>query len=133
MQEAAQAYQRTAQQTAAPREQEAQLLLQAASQLQAIAEGGLTDRREIAAAIRFNRTLWTVLATSATNAANPLPEALKHSVAQLGVFILNHSLKLEIQPERERFGVLISINRQIAAGLRESSAPAAGSQAVSAA
>jgi len=126
MHEAARAYAQTAYQTAAPREREALLLLQAANQLQAVAEGGVTDRRQIADAIRFNRKLWTVLATSATHATNPLPAEIKQNVASLGVFILNHSLKLEIQPEREDFGVLISINRNIAAGLRESApAPAA--------
>jgi flagellar protein FlaF len=94
-----------------------------------VADGGLTDRHEIAEAIRYNRKLWTVLATSATHATNPLPDPIKNNVASLGVFILDHSLKLEIQPERERFGVLININRQIAAGLRETPAAAAATPA----
>lgn len=119
MHEAARAYAQIANQTSAPREREAQLLLQAANRLQTVAEGAVKDRHAITEAIRFNRKLWTVLATSATNEANELPVTVKQNVASLGVFILNHSLKLEIQPDPERVGVLISINRQIAAGLRE--------------
>ena len=135
MHEAARAYAQTAQQTAGPRELEAQLLLRAASHLQAVVDGGVTDRNQVLEAIRFNRKLWTVLATSATHAANPLSAEVKQNVGSLGVFILNHSLKLEMVPVPENCTVLVEINRQIAAGLRETvaPAPAAASQVVPAA
>ncbi|HVV95004.1 MAG TPA: flagellar biosynthesis regulator FlaF [Hyphomicrobiales bacterium] len=124
MQEAAQAYARTAQKTAGPRELEAQLLLRAATQLQAVADGTLTDNADVLTAIRYNRKLWTILVSSATAESNPLPAAIKQSVGKLGVFILSHSLRLEMQPARERVHVLVNINREVAAGLR-SAAPAA--------
>jgi flagellar protein FlaF len=124
MQEAAEAYARTAQATAGPRELEAQLLLRAATRLQAVADGTLTDDADVLTAIRYNRKLWTILITSATAETNPLPAAIKQTVGRLGLFILNHSLRLEMQPARERVHVLVNINREVAAGLR-TPAPAA--------
>jgi flagellar protein FlaF len=123
MQDGAQAYARAAQTTAAPRELEAQLLLRAATRLQAVADGTLTDRADMLTAIRFNRQLWTILVTSATAETNPLPAVVKQNVGRLAVFILDHSLRLEMQPAPERIGVLVNINREVAAGLR--SIPAA--------
>jgi flagellar protein FlaF len=120
----ANAYAQTAQQTASPRELEAQLLLRAASRLQQVADGELTADAEVLSALRYNRKLWTVLLSSATAADNPLPAAVKQNLANLGVFIMKHSLALEITPASERFGVLVNINRQMAAGLRGSGEPA---------
>jgi flagellar protein FlaF len=124
MHEAAQAYAKTAQQTAGPRELEALLLLRAATLLQGVADGTGTDDAEFRTAVRYNRKLWTILVTSATAESNPLPQPIKETVGRLGVFILDHSLKLEMQPARERVGVLVTINREVAAGLR-GAAPAA--------
>jgi flagellar biosynthesis activator protein FlaF len=46
------------------------------------------------------------------------------NVANLANFIINHSMKLESDRTRaqERLGVLININREIAAGLRAQAA-----------
>ncbi|ODN70770.1 flagellar biosynthesis regulator FlaF [Methylobrevis pamukkalensis] len=61
---------------------------------------------------------------------NPLPADIKQNVANLGVFIFNHTMKTLIRPEPGKLTTLININRQIAAGLRASAAagqaPAAG-------
>lgn len=114
---AAQAYTRTTQTTAAPRELEAHLLLKAAAKLQAVKDGVLTGAEETVAAIRYNRRLWTVLSTSITSPENPLPQPLKQNLANLGLFVMKQSMAMEIDPADAGLGVLISINREIAAGL----------------
>jgi len=118
MQEAALAYARTAQKTASPREMEAQLLLRAAARLQDVVEGATKNESEVLEALRFNRKLWTILLSAIVSNENPLPVNIKQNLANLGAFILKHSVQLEIEPRPERFPVLVSINREMAAGLR---------------
>ncbi|WP_163434488.1 flagellar biosynthesis regulator FlaF, partial [Escherichia coli] len=72
---------------------------------------------EMSHALNFNRKPWTLLTTSATRAENPLPLEIKNNIANLGIFILNRSLEMEIEPAPEKLNVLVSINRNIAAGL----------------
>ena len=58
---------------------------------------------------------------SATRDENPLPTAIRQNIANLGLFVLSHTIKLEARPEPSRLDVLININREVAAGLRASS------------
>ena len=120
MQNVAQAYANTAQATGNPRELEAQLLLRAAAKLQAFQNGSDCLSRDIVSAIRYNRRLWIILAGSIGNPQNPLPHEIKQNVANLANFIVKHSMSLEFDTEQapSRLGVLININREIAAGLR---------------
>lgn len=118
MQSAAQAYGRIATATVTPRELEALLLLKAASKLQRCTEEWRGMNPDLDEALTYNRKLWTVLMTAATRAENPLPRQLKENVANLGIFILNHTLRVMGDPQPARLDVLISINRDIAAGLR---------------
>jgi len=117
MHQAAHTYAATAQKTASPRELEAQLLLRAAAKLQAVIDGTVTKSDEIREALTYNRRLWTILVSSVTGADNPLPQPIKQNLANLGVFILNRSIKLEITPEADGLRPLVNINREIAAGL----------------
>ncbi len=121
MQNAAQAYAKTAQATGNPRELESQLLLRAAAKLQAIKDGDPALSSEIISAIQYNRRLWLVLTGSIGNPDNPLPREIKQNVANLANFIIKHSMSLETDTDQapSRLGVLININREIAAGLRD--------------
>jgi flagellar protein FlaF len=124
MHEAAQAYSKTAQKTGHPRELEAQLLMRAAAKLQAVKDGTEGVAADVVSAIRYNRRLWLVFASSIGKPENPLPREIKQNVANLANFIITHSMKLESDSKRapERLGVLININREIAAGLRANAA-----------
>jgi flagellar protein FlaF len=124
MHNAAQAYTKTAQKTGHPRELEAQLLMRAAAKLQAVKDGAANASDEVVSAIRYNRRLWLVFASSIGKPENPLPREIKQNVANLANFIINHSMKLESDSKcaPERVGVLININREIAAGLRSNAA-----------
>jgi flagellar protein FlaF len=125
MQQAATAYSKVAQATQSPRELEAAILLKAATRLQAIRDDWDGRRRELFDALTYNRKLWTILVTSATETDNPLPVPIKQNVANLGIFIFNHTIAVMAQPAPERLGILITINREVAAGLRTKPAQAA--------
>ncbi len=115
---AAQTYQKTSLATVNPRELEASLLLKAARKLQAVKDGWSGGGQELSDALTFNRRLWTVLATSATHANNPLPRDVKQNIGNLAIFIFNHTLNVTNEPAPERLNSLIQINCMIAEGLR---------------
>lgn len=117
-QQATQAYQQVAKRTANPRDLEASLLTKSAGNLQRIRDDWEGARGELYSALKFNRKLWTVFLSSATSTDNPLPQSIRQNIANLGVFVMNHQIKLEADPQRARLNVLININREIAAGLR---------------
>ena len=47
-----------------------------------------------------------------------LLEEVRQNIANLGIFIMKHSLALQASPVPQKLDVLININRQLAAGLR---------------
>lgn len=55
---------------------------------------------------------------SATRDDNPLPVQIRQNVANLGLFVLKHTIKVEANPQQTQLDVLININREVAAGLR---------------
>ena len=120
MKQAASTYSKIAQATQSPRELEASILLLAASRLQAIRDDWDGRRGDLAEALTYNRKLWTVLVSSVTEPGNPLPQPIRQNVANLGIFIFNHTIELMDAPSPQRLGVLININRELAAGLRSS-------------
>jgi flagellar biosynthesis activator protein FlaF len=117
MQKAAQAYGAVARQIANPRELEADLLLKAASQLQAVYDRWDGKHSELDVALRYNRKLWSVFMSSVTNPEHALPAAIRQNVANLGLFVMNQTVALLREPQRERLPSLININRELAAGL----------------
>jgi flagellar protein FlaF len=94
------------------------LLSQAAARFAAIQGNWDQSREELEGALNFNRKIWTVLATSVVKTENPLPDPIKRNIANLAVFILSHTVTLMARPTPESLNVFISINQNIAAGLR---------------
>jgi flagellar biosynthesis activator protein FlaF len=117
MHHAARTYGAVAKQVASPRELEANLLLKAAAQLQAVRDTWDTNRHGLDNALLYNRKLWTIFLTSVTDKDNPLPAEIRQNVASLGLFVFNHTLALMAEPRPEKLGTLIEINRELAAGL----------------
>lgn len=117
-QQAALAYQQTAKKTASPRELEASLLSKSAAQLQRIRDDWDIKKPELDGALTYNRKLWTVFMTSVTSDENPLPTLIKQNVANLGIFVMNHTMSTLANPEARKLDVLININKELAAGLR---------------
>ena len=120
---AASAYSRTAQTGQTPRELAASILMKSASPLQGIRDDWANRSDELDEALTYNRKLWTVLVSSVTRPENPLPTPIKQNVVNLGLFIFNHTLSLMASPAPERIGILVSINRELAAGLRGMGVP----------
>jgi flagellar protein FlaF len=120
-QHATQAYQTVAKRTGNPRDLEANLLSRSATNLQRIRENWQLADAELPVALKFNRKLWNVFLNSAMRDDNPMPAAIRQNIANLGLFVLNHTMKVEVRPEPARLDVLITINREVAAGLRAAS------------
>ncbi|VAW11462.1 hypothetical protein MNBD_ALPHA09-712 [hydrothermal vent metagenome] len=122
MHSAAKAYNDVAQATLGPRELEASLLVKAAAKLQTVKDQWEHKSPALDEALHYNRKLWTIFATSVTNPDSPLPKPVRENIASLAVFIFNRTLEAETAPAPDKLSALIDINRQIAAGLRASTA-----------
>jgi len=117
MQNAAQTYKNVGRQISNPRELEATLLLQAAARLQSVHDSWDENRTQLDEALLYNRKLWSFFLVSVTQPDNPLPDLVRQNMANLGMFVMNQTLSLMAEPQREKLLPLISINREIAAGL----------------
>jgi len=92
--------------------------MKAATRLEGIRQDWTARAKDLDDALTYNRKLWTILVSSVTRPENPLPPAIKQNIANLGLFIFNHTLRLASDPAPERLAILVTINREIAAGLR---------------
>jgi flagellar protein FlaF len=117
---AALAYQQVGKQTVSPRLVEANLLSRSAAQLQRIRDDWENSADGLHAALTFNRRLWNIFLNSVTGEASQLPKHLRENVANLGIFVMKHTLATQTRPEARKLDVLININRELAAGLRAS-------------
>lgn len=74
-------------------------------------------RSELDSALLFNRKLWTIFLSAAASDDNPQPVEVRQNIANIGVFVLKHTLDIQFDPRPEKLKSLIDINRNIAAGL----------------
>jgi flagellar protein FlaF len=100
-----------------PRELEASLLLQAAARLQTVQDSWEGKQGDLNDALLFNRKLWSVFLSEMTDSNNPMPKDVRQNVANLGLFVMNHTVSLMKDRRPEQLGSLININRELAAGL----------------
>ena len=77
------------------------------------------DSEVLKGALTFNRKLWTIFMTSVTRDDNALPAMVRQNIANLGMYILNETREILLDPASpNRLDTLININRQLAQGLR---------------
>ncbi len=117
---AAGAYDQHAQQhTPDQRETEARVLLKAVKAFQDIkARWDSVSQEELDECLKYNRQVWMMFVDTAIEDDSPeRPLALRNNIANLGVFIFNHTLDVLADPKPEKLDILIEINREIAAGL----------------
>ena len=114
----AQAYARTAQQTLQGRDLEAHVLLKTAAILQGIRDNWDARKHELDGALLRNRKLWTVFVSAMSADDCQMPAALRSNIINLGMFIFNRTIQLSIDPQPQLITALIEINRNVAAGLR---------------
>ena len=118
MHQAAATYDRVAKATIPPRQLEASLLMKAAAKLQMVKDQWPANSTDLYEALYYNRKLWTVLTTSVSKEDNPLPDMIKQNILNLGIFIFDRTVQVQLHPTENSFDILISINREIAAGLQ---------------
>jgi len=117
MSHAAQAYAHTSQSTAPPREIEAQALLKAARQLQEVQINWSGPDKNMHRALLFNRRLWTIFMTAVETNDNPQPVEVRQNIANIGYFVMQRTIEMQLNPDPSKLKPLIDINCNIAAGL----------------
>jgi flagellar protein FlaF len=110
--------------TAAPRQLEASLLLKAAAKLQAINDSwndndsGNDNSADLDDAVTYNRRLWTVFIDAVKREDNKLPEEVRKNLLRLGNYVMAETRSLMTKPKPEHLQRIIKVNRGIAGGLR---------------
>lgn len=85
--------------------------------MQAVCDGWERKQPDLDDALLYNRKLWAIFLTSVMREDHPLPSEIRQNVANLGLYVINQSLALMSNPRPEKLGSLITINRELAAGL----------------
>ncbi|VAW22579.1 hypothetical protein MNBD_ALPHA11-306 [hydrothermal vent metagenome] len=116
-QQATEAYQQAAKQTSSQSELEAHLLSKSARDLKEIQSNWDSSKSDLDRVLIHNRKLWTIFLESVTRQDSPLPREIRQNVANLGIFVMNETMRIQSAPAPEKLEVLININRQIALGL----------------
>ena len=121
---AADAYTAVEKITASGRQLEASALFRSARSLQLAQDGWGSPGFEAKAdaALKMNQRIWTFFQSELSAADNPLPAELKSQLLNLIQFIDKQTFDVMAFPAPEKLSILISINRNVAAGL--SAAPA---------
>ena len=102
-----------------PRESEAWALTESGRRLALAARG---DRKAMREALRLNWRLWTIFQAdlSVIVEAQETPPDVVVNMLTLCQFVDKHTMAALAEPTPEKLNVLVDINRNIAAGLRES-------------
>jgi flagellar protein FlaF len=124
MSHVAEAYASVEKITASGRQLEASALFRAARALQTAKDAWGTPGAEarLDEALKANQRLWTFFQAELGAADNPLPVELKAGLLKLIEFIDRRTFEVMALPAPEKVAILITINRNVAAGL--STAPA---------
>jgi flagellar biosynthesis activator protein FlaF len=70
------------------------------------------------AALKFNQRIWSILQAELGKSENPLPDDLKADLLRLSAFVDKRIFEIMAYPGPEKLSILISINENLAAGLR---------------
>lgn len=105
--------------TLSGRDLEAHALNKAASILQGLRNNWHGDDLEgrVEAAVRYNQRLWTLFQSELMEPTNPLGADIKTNLLTLSLFVDKRTFEILAFPAPEKLDILISINRNIAAGL----------------
>ena len=115
------AYKKVEQETLSGNEVEATVLLKAAQKLQECQDDWDSPDRErkLDESLKFNQLIWSIFQSELAAEDNPLPKNLRVNLLRLSSFIDSRSLDTLAYPASEKLTILININNNIAAGLRE--------------
>jgi flagellar protein FlaF len=114
------AYQSVERATVSGRETEARVLTQAALKLRICQKKWDDDNRDelLDEALKYNQRIWTIFQSELSKEDNPLPNQIKLDLLRLSAFIDKRIFEMMAYPEAEKLDIIIRINENIAAGLR---------------
>ncbi len=119
---AAGAYGTNAQKNASdPRETEARVLLKSAQFMQDLQKNwdGMTPEI-LEETLKYNRNIWMLFYdTALENTEGTRPVELRNNIYNLAKFVFKRELEILATPDKKKLDILISINRDIAAGLMD--------------
>jgi flagellar protein FlaF len=115
-------YQKVEQTTISGRETEARVLTKAAVLLKYCQDNWqAADRREkLHEALTYNQRIWSWIQGELMDEKNPLPKSIKENILSLSVLIDKRIFNVMAYPAPEKLKIIIDINLNLAAGLRES-------------
>jgi flagellar protein FlaF len=105
------------------RELEGRVLLKAAGMLQALQnDWDNVSTKLLEETLTYNRQIWMMFYdTALENPENPggvvRPNDLRSNIINLANFIFKREMEIMGKPEKQKLDILVSINREIAAGL----------------
>jgi flagellar protein FlaF len=114
------AYRNVEKATLSQRDIEATVLTKAAVQLQTIKDHWTRDDHdaELENALSYNQRIWTFFQAEISMEDNPLPNEIKRNLMALSFFVDRRTFEALAFPAPEKLDILISINLNVAAGLR---------------
>jgi len=116
-----QAYETVNKKTMSGRETEAAVLTKAARKLKDCQNNwDASDRDEkLSEALKFNQLVWSIFQGELKKEDNPLNRKLRADLLRLSVFVDRRIFETIAEPSPEKLNIVININNNIAAGLRE--------------
>jgi flagellar biosynthesis activator protein FlaF len=115
------AYDQVSRTTLSGPEIEATVLTKAAIKLKSCQDNWHADDRdsELDNALKFNQRMWSIFQGELEREDNPLQKEVRRDVLKLSAFVDKRILEIMAYPEPEKLTAIISINQNIAAGLRQ--------------
>ena len=116
-----QAYQSVDQATLPGRAAEAAVLTKAAMKLKGCRDDWQNAERDarLDEALKYNQLLWSIFQGELSREDNPLPKPIRINLLRLSAFIDRRIFEVMAYPSPEKLDILIDINNNIAAGLRQ--------------
>lgn len=117
------AYESVDKSTMSGRDVEAAVLTKAALKLKECQDNWDTHDRDekLDVALKFNQRIWSLFQGELAKEDNPLPTELKANLLSLSAFIDRRIFETMAYPTPDKLTIIININNNLAAGLRESS------------
>jgi flagellar protein FlaF len=113
-------YEKTQKETISGIDIEVSVLEKAAIMLKRCQENWVDDafNRALDDALRYNQKIWDVFQTDWRASDCILPREMRENLLSLGMYVRKASLDLMAYPKKEKLRTLISINENLAKGLR---------------
>ncbi|WP_319525226.1 flagellar biosynthesis regulator FlaF [uncultured Desulfosarcina sp.] len=114
------AYKSVEKSTVSGRETEARVLTEAATKLRSCQKNWDSENRKkmLDEALTYNQRIWTIFQAELGKQDNPLPDNIKLDLLRLSSFIDKRIFEVMAYPDPEKLNIIIKINENIAAGLR---------------